>query len=173
VTFPNNGVIPCAADGTVIYQQPTYVIEASMAGANNKILLGLLNPGGSGKILRVWATWTLVPASSGATVIIPIEHRKISALSVGTDVTPLAYDDNDAVSVGVAKANAPTITDVALWYTRIYQINSALYAQGYPDPTSVSPATKAITLNAGDGLALKQVASNTSTFSVGMIYTEV
>ena len=143
-----------------------------MAGATNKILIGLLNPGGSGKIIRVWATWTLVPASSGTTVIIPIEHRKISTLSAGTTVTPQTFDSADPASAATVMADGPTVTDVALWYTRIYQINSAQYAQGYFDPSSIAPAMKAITLRENEGLMLKQIANNGSTFRAGMTYTE-
>lgn len=160
------------AGGSITLALPTYVIEAAMAGANNKALIGLLNPAASGKIIKVWAIWVLVPSSSGATVVIPIELRKISALSAGTSVTPLAYDSTDSASVATAAADAPTNTDVALWYTRIYQVNSAQYSQGYWDPTSFSPQMKPITLNAGSGLLLKQVAGNTSTFRAGMAYTE-
>jgi hypothetical protein len=170
--YPQGAVFTFDANGGPIAAQPTYTVTAEMSGANGKVLLGLFNPVGSGKIINVWATWMLVPSSSGTTVIVPIELRKISALSAGTTVTPLAYDSTDAASVATAKADAPTNTDVALWYTRIYQTNTAQHSQGYPDPTSISPSMKPITLNEGEGLVMKEIVNNTNTLRVGMAYTE-
>lgn len=151
----------------------TYAAEAAIAdGAKDKILLGLLNPAASGKTYKVWAFWVLVPAASGSPVIIPVELRSITTLTAGTDVTPFAFDETDAASGATVKADAPTVTDVALILTRIFQVNSAQYSQGYEVPLKLGDSAKPLMLAAGKGVCLKMVASNTSTFRVGVLWTQ-
>jgi hypothetical protein len=151
---------------------PTYVAEAAVAGANNKVMLAMLNPAASGKLVKLWSFWYLVPASSGATVIIPYELRRISALSAGTAVTPGKFDSADEDSSATIKSNAPTVTDVKLVLTRIHQISAAHKSQGYEIPLQMGSEAKPLLLREGEGVCLKQIANNTSTFRVGILYTE-
>lgn len=159
-------------------ERPTYVAEVALAGANNKDMLSIFNPSGSGKVIRVWEVWGVVPASSGTTVVIPFEMRSATAITTGTTVTAAKFDQNDATPVGVVRQAPTGITDATVpkFYTWVEQINTA---QGSTDAhmhrvteTTAVNRTKPLVLREGEGLYLKQIANNTSTFRMGVLWTE-
>lgn len=157
---------------------PTYVAEAALAGANNKDMLSILNPIGSGKVVKVWEVWATVTSASGATVIVPFEMRRATAVTAGTIATAGRYDSADPAPSAVVRSAPTSISDgtPALMWTWVEQINTA---QGSTDSTTaeVSDAgggaqTRGFTLREGEALYLRQIANNTSTFRMGVLWTE-
>lgn len=160
--------------GSVV--RATYSAEAALAGANNKNMLCILNPSGSGKVLRIYEVWATVPASSGATVIVPFEIRKTSTLTGGTDVTKQKWDSDDAAAAAAVKHTPTGLTDQGIWYTFVEQTNTAqgstaAHTEMVHDGENTS-GLKPIMLRPGEGLYLKQIANNTSTFRMGVLWTE-
>jgi hypothetical protein len=156
----------------------TYVAEVALAGANNKDMISIFNPSGSGKVIRVKEAWAVVPSSSGATVIIPFELRSATAVATGTLATNKKLDSQNAASVAQVRSAPAGITDSAtpLYWTWIEQINTAQggtenMSQTLHDSSSTSE-TQSVVLRAGEGLYLRQIASNTSTFRMGFLWTE-
>ena len=159
-------------------ERATYAVESALAGANNKSMLSILNPTGSGKVLRVYEVWAVVPSSTGATVVIPFEMRLATAVTGGNLLTPVKYDSTDPASVAEVRDTPTGITDASpvLLYTWLEQINTAqssteAMSQSIHDGSHVS-RTKPIVIRPGEGLYLKQIASNTSTFRMGVYWTE-
>jgi len=160
-------------------ERATYIAEAALAGANSKDMISIFNPSGSGKIVRVFEVWAAVPSSSGATVIIPFEMRLATAITTGSTVTAAKYDQDDPGAQAVVRSAPTGITDHATtpkMYTWVEQINTA---QGSTDAHShtvhdgsLVDRTKPIILREGQGLYLRQIATNTSTFRMGVYWTE-
>lgn len=160
-------------------QLVSYTVETALAGANNKSMISIFNPSGSGKILKLREVWATVPSSSGATVIIPFELRHATAVTTGTLVTPKPLSPSDAASVAEVRSAPSGITDHAtdpLWWTWLQQINTA---QSSTDAMThelhdgrFDSELKPITLEPGNGCYAKQVANNTSTFRMGFLFTE-
>jgi hypothetical protein len=141
-------------------------------------MLSIFNPAASGKIIKLREAWATVPTSTGATVIIPFEIRHATAIASGSTVASKPFDPADADAVAVVRQAPTAITDHAepKWWTWVQQINTA---QGSTDSmthqVSDSLSTselKPLTLREGNGAYLRQVASNTSTFRMGFIFTE-
>lgn len=160
-------------------QLKTYVVEVALAGANGKDMISIFNPASSGKIIKLREAWATVPASSGATVIIPFEIRHATAITTGTIVNEKSLDTGDADSAVAVVRQAPTgITDHAtpVWWTWVEQINTAqgstnAHTETLSDSSSVSEI-RPLTLREGHGAYLRQIATNTSTFRMGFLFTE-
>jgi hypothetical protein len=160
---------------------PTFVSEVALAGANNKDMISILNPAGSGKKYKIRKVWAVVTNSSGATVIIPFELRHATAVTGGGALlTPKPLDTTAGAPASVAEVRgAPTgITDAAapLWWTWIEQINTAQGGTENMSHTMHNSSAVAdaepVTLAEGNALYVKQIASNTSTFRMGFLWTE-
>lgn len=159
-------------------QRATYVVEVALAGANNKNMISIFNPAASGKIIKLREVWAVVPSSTGATVIIPFELRHATAITTGTTVTPKPLDSVDPAASAVVRQAPTGITDATdpKWWTWLEQINTAqgstdAMVQQISDGSSTSEL-RSITLHEGEGCYLRQIASNTSTFRMGMFFTE-
>lgn len=171
----NKRIDPSTSIANSTYEKATYVAETALAGANNKDMISILNPSASGKIVKIREVWAAVPNSSGTTVIIPFEMRRASAITTGTTVTAGKFDNNDSDSVAVVRTAPTGITDVSLLYTWIEQINSAqgsTNAHSHIVQDAYISETRPIVLRETEGLYLKQVANNTSTFRMGILWTE-
>lgn len=171
-----DGAISRIAVEASAIRRKTYSVEAALAGANNKDMLCIFNPVGSGKVLRIYEVWATVPSSSGATVIIPFEMRLTSTLTGGTVVTPKKWDSADDVSAANVRHTPTGLTDGGLWYTWVEQINTAqgstsAHTEVVHNGETTTPL-KPLTLRPGEGLFLKQIATNTSTFRMGALFTE-
>ena len=157
---------------------PTYVAEVALAGANNKDMIAIFNPVGSGKVVRVFEAWGVVPSSSGATVIIPFELRSATAVTTGTVATLKPLDSSNPAASAVVRSAPTGITDHAapLYWTWVEQINTAQGGTENMSHTlhngSAEDFTQPLVLREGEGLYLRQVANNTSTFRMGFLWTE-
>jgi hypothetical protein len=156
----------------------TYSVEVAQAGANNRDMLSIFNPSGSGKIIKIREAWATVPSSSGTTVIVPFEIRHATAVTTGTTQTPKPMDSADPSATAVVRVLPTGISDsaVPVWWTWTQQINTS---QGSTDAMThvihdgmVTSALKPITLRPGHGMYIRQIANNTSTFRVGFFWTE-
>lgn len=160
-------------------QLRTFVVEVALAGALNKDMISIFNPASSGKIVKLREAWATVPSSSGATVIIPFEIRHATAITTGTVVNEKSLDTGDANDAVSVVRQAPTgITDHAIpvWWTWVEQINTAQgstnsHTEILSDSQSVSEL-RPLTLREGNGAYLRQIATNTSTFRMGFLFTE-
>ena len=154
----------------------TYSGEYALAGANNKDMLCLFNPSGSGSVIKVREVWATVPSSSGATVIVPFEVRKTSTLTGGSSITPMKWDSANPASIADVRHEPTGLTDQGRWYTFVEQTNTAQGStSAHTEVVSEDAATseaQALTLRPGEGVFLKQIASNTSTFRMGARWTE-
>jgi hypothetical protein len=159
-------------------EAPTYVTEVALAGANNKDMLSMMNPSGSGVVIRVYEVWATVPSSSGATVIVPFEIRRATAVTTGSTLTAVPLDTTNASAQAVIRQAPTGISDAsaALFWTFVEQINTA---QASTDAMTHSTGdlsgnaqAQPITLREGEGIYLRQIASNTSTFRMGVLWTE-
>jgi hypothetical protein len=152
----------------------TYSVEAALAGAANKVMLGVFNPGGSGKIVKLRRAWALVQGATGVTVNIVFELRKTSTLGGGAAVSKVPWDDDDPAANFTALSN-PTITDQGLYRSFGVQTNSMSSQPGGQEPwmpVDGGSAVKPITLRPGFGAYLKQITAATPSFTVGFLVTE-
>lgn len=154
----------------------TYSAEAALAGANDKDMLAIFNPAASGKVISVYEVWATVPSPSGTTVLVPFEIHKTSALTGGTDVTKQKWDSADAAAVAVVKHTPTGLTDAGVWYTFVEQTNTAqgstqAQTETIHDGLKTS-GLKPIVLREGEGLYLREIAKNTNTFRMGVLWTE-
>jgi hypothetical protein len=160
-------------------ERATYAAEVAQAGANNRDMISIFNPSGSGKVIRVWEVWGTVPSSSGTSVIVPFEMRLATAITTGSTVTAGKYDQDDPDPSAVVRQLPTGITDHSTTpklYTWVEQINTAqgstdAHSHVVADPSATS-RTKPIVLREGQGLYLRQIVNNTSTFRMGLYWTE-
>jgi hypothetical protein len=153
-------------------ERPTYIANANLAGAANKNMLSLLNPAASGKCLKIREFWALVKSSSGTTVVIGWEVRRLSAHSGGTVLTSVRNDLADPVTVGEARSAPDSVTDVELYRPWVVQINTSQSPFTYMLQFQRDPYEKPLVLRPGQGICFKQIQNNTSTFDVGVRFTE-
>lgn len=157
----------------------TYAAEVALAGANNKDMLSIVNPAGSGKVLKLRKVWGVVPSSSGASVIISFELRGTTEVTTGTIISAKKMDSVNADAVAVVRSAPTGITDSdapVVYWTWIQQINTAQGGTENMSHTLHNSSAVAdiqpITLRPGEGLYLEQKANNTSTFRMGVLWTE-
>jgi hypothetical protein len=82
--------------------------------AANKLMLGLFNGAGSGRVLRVYRIWCLNNQTAAVTgVLTTMSLRRSTAQSGGTAITPQKHDNNAAnlpAQVLCATGATPTLT---------------------------------------------------------------
>jgi len=154
----------------------TYRVQASLAGAANKVMLGVMNPAGSNVVIRITRFSIYIPNSSGTTVVVSWEARMATALAGGTAQTPTKADSNDAASAASCVTGATTITPTdpsqPLVETVVVQTNAFQAPDACRFDLARYPEEKPVVLHPGEGFYLKQIESNTSTHKVGIVYTE-
>ena len=162
----------------LVFARSTYCVEVAQAVAHNRDMISIFNPGGSGKVIKVLKAWAVVPSSSGATVVIPFELRRATAVGAGTVQVETPLDSINAAAAAVVRVLPTSITDAtqAVFWTWIEQINTA---QGGTENMSHTlhdaggaALRQPLTLRPSEGLYLRQIASNTSTFRMGFLWTE-
>jgi hypothetical protein len=153
-------------------EKPTYSAEAALTGANNKDMFCIMNPSGSGKVFRVCEVWAVVSSLNGSNYFIPFEIRKTTTLTGGTSVTPMKWDSNDASSAANFRHTPTGLTDAGIWSTFVKEIDKEVSSisniRGFKPTSWVKP----LILYPNEGLYLKQISNNSSTFRVGALWTE-
>ena len=132
-----NGIawVPASGAGKATYFacQPAYDYAAYATPTD---MVGLVNPTGSGKVIRVTET-NFLPRSTAATTTAPLWHLlKRSTLNTGgtlTNPTPMKYDSANADPVGIVNlySAAPTPGTLAGAY-RVTSSNTAAVASQPP-----------------------------------------
>jgi hypothetical protein len=114
----------------------TYTAAAlGVAFASNKSLLGIFNAHASRKV-KIWRVWMLNNQTTGVTgVLTSCNLRKISALSGGTAITPVAHDTSN---VAVDLTSVSTITGGTFTNTGDTQMRVWMWSGDEP---AVSSAT--------------------------------
>lgn len=152
--------------------EPSFSAEASLAGAANKVMMGIFNPASSARIISVHFYAIYVPLSSGILTpqIIHWEARRSNAQSAGTNLSITKRDNSDPNAVALVRSN-PTVTDVSLVESRVVQINTFQSPLSYQFPLGISPV-RPLVLREEEGFHLLQVGNDTSTYKVGLVWTE-
>ena len=159
----------------------TYYVSVQVAGpsgggpsGSDKAMLSLLNPSGSGKVLRLTLVEYFTLASSGTNVFLDVQLRRITAHSGGTSITPVKRDTSDAAAVAEVRSE-PSVTGGAasdFIQQLVIQSNTSQPGESYRFRLGDVFGAKPITLRPGEGLVVHQVTSNGGTFCPGLIWTE-
>lgn len=155
------------------YKKSSYMAEGSTANANGKNMIGLFNPSGSGKVIRVWSIWFRCKSNTGNNVLAGYEIRRSSAQSGGTSVAKAKLDTADPISPMdvVDGSTAITVTDVELIQTWVIQTNTAQTPNSYE--IAFGGELKSLILRPNEGIYIKMVTSNnTSAMNIGFAWTE-
>lgn len=155
----------------------TYTASAlGIAFASNKSMLAILNAHGTRKV-KIYRIWVLNNQTSAVTgVLTTMTVRKLSALTGGTAVTPVAHDTSNTsvdltsvtcVTNGTATNTADNAWRQILWSTDEPAVSSASNDEiqcVYPlmcvwDSTGDSNI-EPITLNTNEGLSITQPGTN-------------
>lgn len=92
---------------------PTFkVVAPSVAGANNKAMVGVMNTGTH--VARVWQVWVKNVNTVAATGILGLfECKRITSVTGQTSLTPMSLDLADTLPAGVTAFTAGTPVEVA------------------------------------------------------------
>ena len=154
--------------------EPTYTLwTPSTACALNRYHQAVLNNAGSGQVLRVRKLF-LANAALAAVTGVGIEFRliRISTLSGGTALTANPSDTTDGALTNYTASHGGSGTEgVTLfsWYTNNDEIG---LTGGFPQATIQAltsilpegPEIRELTLNPGEGFAIKQITSSSAGF---------
>ena len=154
----------------------TYVLQAAVDGpsgggpsGSNKAMASILNPSGSGVIVKVRSYIVAPESSSGTNVIVLHELRSITAHSGGTNFTPLKRDSDSVASAIEAKTEPASVTGTTNVQSLIYQSNTA---QDIYKITFGTDGDTPIVLREGEGIVIHQVTSNGGTNQLTLVWTE-
>lgn len=174
--------LPKSADGSLQVgfnePKPTYSIQEPVVGPSgggpsgqNKAMVSVLNPSGSGKVLRLRAMRVQPESSSGTGVIILMELRAITAHSGGSAATIHKRDSTNAAPGAESKTEPSSVTGSTNIHTFIFQANTA---QGLHEHLfgSWADSHQPIVLREGEGVVVHQVTSNGGTFHIELVWTE-
>lgn len=171
------------------YPKTFHVFQSAVAIGNNKSMLSLYNASGSAVKLRLREIKILSSQTSAVTgVIADFRLKRFSTLhTVGTDLTPESSDSSDILNASItAKTNA-TIAGESAADMRRAQWSSDEWGTGTLDTEGSDhamqltgepwytprPDQKPITLNAGEGLHIKQVLNSAvGSFDILAVFTE-
>ena len=160
----------------------TYYATAQVSGPSgggpsgtNKAMLSLLNPSGSGKLMRIYMAEYFTLASSGTNVYIDVQLRRITAHSGGTAITPIKRDTEDSAASAEVKSEPSSVTGGAasdIIQQLVIQSNAPQSGEAYRFRFGDLPGEKPITLAPGEGIVIHHVTSNGGTFCPGLVWTE-
>lgn len=164
------------------------VYGLGIAIGNNKSMMSIANASGSSVKIRIREIRIINVQNTAVTgVIADYRLLRCTSHSSGTAITPLAHDTSDtALSSSVTAKTGATITGEAADPLRRYQLSTDEWGTGASDVESNShdiqmnnslfqtaPKTETITLNANEGITLKQVTNSTAgTFDILMVFTQ-
>lgn len=169
-------------------ESATFVVYAQdIAIGNNKSMLSILNATGSGVKIRVREVRIINVQNTAVTgVIADYRFLRITGHSAGTSLTPQSHDTDDALNVNVTARTGATITGELSPVLRRWQFSTDEWGVGSSDVESnthdmqiqnslfdTAPKTKTITINAGQGIHIKQVTNSTvGTFDILIVFTQ-
>lgn len=161
-----------------------YITDVAIA--QNKSMISILNAGGSAvkiKIREIRVINVRTTATTG--VVAEFQLLRITAHSSGTTITPISHDSTDTLNGSVTVRSAGTVTETA-GALRRWLWSSDEWGTGATDVESFDHAfqnslpqyktgikEKPFTLNAGQGLHLKEITNSTNgTFDLLIVFTQ-
>jgi hypothetical protein len=164
------------------------VYGLGIAIGNNKSMVSIVNASGSTVKIRIREVRIINVQNTAVTgVIADYRLLRCTSHSSGTAITPLAHDtSNTALSGSVTAKTGATITGEATAPLRRWQFSTDEWGVGASDVESSShdvqmnrslfetaPKTETITLNANEGITIKQVTNSTvGTFDILVVFTQ-
>lgn len=165
----------------------TFVARASDVKIGNaKSMLSLVNASGSAVKIRIREIWIKnVQTSSLTGVVAEFQLNKIVNHSAGSTVTPTSFDSSDSLNGSVTARTGGTVTSEGATYSR-WLWSSDEWGPG-PQDNETNEHTahntiphyrdqgrwKPITLNANEGVHIKQLTNSTNgTFDIEIVFTE-
>ena len=156
--------------GHLWHSSPTYALEAVVAeaaAAASKVLLAILNPSASTKIVRVQRVYAGVyQAVAAADFLYHFRAFRISAISGGAAATVTEHDTTDPASAVTTAVTAPTSvtasTGVEAWSRRfgsMGQDSAAPTGTNFVDHLLGLQGQEHVVLRAGQGLAIEEATS--------------
>jgi hypothetical protein len=111
---------------------------------------------------------------------------RMTGHSAGTSITPLPHDTADTINVNVTARTGATIAGAAAVNLKRWYWSTDEFGVGAQDVESMdhaysnltphyiaSPKTRPITIRAGEGLTLNQIANSTvGTFDLYLVFTQ-
>lgn len=184
------GNVADALKVTTASASKTFVVrQSAVAIAKNKSMISLVNASGSAVKLRIQEIWIKNVQTSGVTGIISdFNLNKLTgatAHSAGTALTPIAFDSVDTLNGSITARTGATIagTETTMfrwlwstdeWGTGPQDVESMDHTMQNLNPHYRNRGQfKPITLNANEGLSLKQIFNSTvGTFDIEIVFTE-
>lgn len=158
-----------------------------LAIGNNKSMMSIVNASGSTVKIRIREIRIINIQNTAVTgVVADYRLLRCTSHSSGTNITPLAHDTADTLSGSVTVKTNATITGEAANPLRRWQFSTDEWGVGASDVESNShdtqmnrslfdtaPKTKTITLNANEGITIKQVTNSTvGSFDILVVFTQ-
>lgn len=180
--------------GHLVQTVPTYTwwVPPSAVGAS-KLFADLFNPAASGVIIEVRGLWAIPKSDVAVTGVLGVEIGLYRTSAAGTGGTAYTYNGGSASTAHVITpwdtANTTTLTtslataraaptggatiSALYWAQYLFteETNAAAYIGAYTNLLPIGTVNQRITLNAGQGLLIKQgtVASVGSFAFLGLI----
>lgn len=167
---------------------PTFVAYAdSIAIAQNKSMLSVVNAGGSSVLMRLRELYIINVQTTAVTgVVAQFRLYRISGHSAGTSLTPLASDTNDSLDSSITARTGSTVSGEAASFLRRHYWSSDEWGVGAADVESnqhdrqsalnivyAYKQVKPLTFRAGEGFTVKQITnSSVGTFDVIAVFTQ-
>lgn len=161
------------------------VRAASIAIGNGKSMLSLVNASGSTVKVKIREIYIKNVQTTGVTGILGnFELNKIVNHSVGTALTPTAHDSTDTLDSSVTARTGGTVTSEGATYRR-WVWSTDEFGAGPADAETAEHTSqnliphfldtgnwKTITLNANEGIHIKQTINSTvGTFDLEIVFT--
>jgi len=167
---------------------PTFTVYVTnIAPGNNKSMLSLLNASGSTVVIRLREIRIINVQTTAVTgVMNTFDLLRMTGHSAGTSITPAAHDSTDSLNVAVTARTGGTISGEVAGPLRRWKYSSDEHGVGSQDVESMDTAmqyasplyqpiskTKPITLNANQGIHIKQTVNTTvGTFDLMFVFTQ-
>lgn len=169
-------------------EYPTFCACAeSVQIGNNKSMISIVNTSGSTVKVKIREIKIINVQTTAVTgVVADFRLLRCVTHSVGTALTPASYDTTDSLSVSITARTGATIGTEGTAVLRRWQWSSDEWGPGAADVEASDHAlqalipgyytinkTKPITLNANEGVTLKQVTNSTvGTFDIMVVFTQ-
>jgi hypothetical protein len=165
--------------------KPFVVLANSIQIGNGKSMISLVNASGSTVKVKIRQLWIKNVQTSGVTgIVAEFQMKSIVGHSAGTALTPKAYDSTDTLNGSVTARSGATVTSEGtswkrwLWSTDEWGPGPADVESADHVMQSLRPhyddngQWKTITLNANEGIHIKQVTNSTvGTFDLELVFT--
>jgi hypothetical protein len=164
-----------------------YLLAPSVAIGNNKSMISLVNLAGSAVKIKIREIYLINEQNAAITgVVASFSLLRMTGHSGGTLLTPSSHDSTDVISGSFSARTGSTVAGEvaaplrqAKWATDEWGVGT-LDQEGFDHGVQQTiplyecrNKMKPITLNAGEGLTLKQTVNSTAgAFSVAILFTQ-